>query len=481
MDHSLTDQTLTDVGNAARFVELFGDFLRFVPEHRRWLFWDGSCWTPSKTKPIECAKLVAQSIYVEAAAVAAGARSRSTAAELASWAKRSQAKERIKAMVELASSDDRVVASTADFDQHPLLIVCGNGTYDLLADEFREARQSEMMTRSTRLDYDPGAQCPRFEQHVRWAMGDDSEMIEFLQMALGYSLTGDVMERKLFVMHGSGSNGKGTIVESVKKAMGDYAQRAPNEMIVNRKSGIPNDVARTDGVRFLFANETAQGAKLSAAFVKEMTGGGDTLTARFMRGEWFDFVPQFKLWLSTNHKPQVSSEDEALWDRLRLIPFEQRVEAKDKDLSLADTLAEERAGILRWLIDGARKWVAAKSLPAPEKVRIATQEYRDEMDTFADFIAERCLVIDVDEEGRPVRGRASTLHTAYTSWAKTSGAPPLRTNDFKAKLTEHGHNPGHDKLGSYYEGIDVVHPSWADLMATAELPTAADEAAQLAN
>lgn len=198
------------------------------------------------------------------------------------------------------------------------------------------------------MSFDPGAGCPRWQRFLREVFGDDEELIGFVRRLVGYSLTGDTREHALIVFHGAGANGKTTFVETWKKLLGDCARTAAFDSFARARGdrGVRNDLARLHGARLVVASESGEGRKLDEATVKQLTGG-DTVTARFLYGEHFEFRPQFKLCLVTNHRPQVSGDDDAIWRRLRLVPFEVSFQGRE-DLKLPTELRQELSGILAW-------------------------------------------------------------------------------------------------------------------------------------
>jgi putative DNA primase/helicase len=279
------------------------------------------------------------------------------------------------------------------------------------------------------------------------------ELVAFIRRALGYTLSGDTSERALFVCHGGGGNGKSTLLETIADMLGDYAMRTPAEtLMVKREGQIPNDVAALRGARYVHASETEEGRRLAESFVKDLTGR-DTLAARFMRGEWFQFRPVCKVWLRTNHKPVIRGTDEAMWDRLRLIPFEVRIPEHQQDRELPHKLREELPGILAWAVTGCLLW-QVNGLGTPERVRAATQGYRDEMDRLGDFVDD-CCVVTVEAQ---VTTKA--IYSIYMAWCQRNGEPPLNRRAFAERLQERGFRPvriGHEGARGW-AGVGLLTP-----------------------
>jgi P4 family phage/plasmid primase-like protien len=256
-------------------------------------------------------------------------------------------------------------------------------------------------------------------------------VISFVKRYSGYTLTGITRERLLAILYGFGKNGKTTLVELLRDVMGDYATNTDTEtLLMKRYQGVGNDVAALKGARFVSAAEVEQGRRLAESKVKQLTGR-DTVTARFLFGEPFNFTPEFKLWLSTNNKPVIQGTDDAIWDRIRLIPFTQRFDGERQDPKLPEKLRGELAGVLAWMVEGCLEW-QEHGLGEPETVRAATDQYRAEMDTLAAFLDEECVVVP---ESMVL---AERLYQSYAMWCDKSGERKEPKKAFVAKLEERG-------------------------------------------
>jgi putative DNA primase/helicase len=264
-------------------------------------------------------------------------------------------------------------------------------------------------------------------------MGGDKELIYFLQRAWGSCLSGDTRDRKIFIMWGSGANGKSICNDTISMMLGEYAMRTPvDTLLVKRGDNIPNDLARLKGARFVYASEADQKRRLSEGLVKDVTGG-EKIAARFMRGEWFEFRPEFKVWLGTNHKPVITGTDNAIWDRIALIPFTVRIpdeKQRPRDEILKE-FEKEGPGILAWLVRGCFEWFH-DGLQPPAKVTKATSEYRDEMDVLKQFIIDRCVI------GDDLKCTVKELYTEYCNWCESEGEKPIAKNVFTSSLEERG-------------------------------------------
>jgi len=424
----------TDLANAERFVsdisgEVTGPWCRYVPHWKKWLVWDGKRWGIDEIGEIfYFAKQTVRKIYGEAAATESDGRRK----QLARHAGQSESAASLANMLRLAQTESGIPVTPDELDRCRHLVTCLSHTLDL-GDNF-EARAHELgdlITKLAPVEYVSDAECPLWENFLLEIMNGRNELVRFLQRAVGYSLTGETSERCLFFLHGAGRNGKTTFLEILRDALGDYAQQTPPEtLLARRPGGIPNDVARLKGARFVTAAETEDGRRMAEAMVKSITGG-DTISARFMRGEWFDFDVEAKIWLASNHKPVVTGTDPAIWDRILLIPFDVRFEGDQVDKGLRDKLLAERIGIFRWAVDGAREW-RRDGLKVPGEVRAATQGYRSENDVLGAFLEECCVTL------RDASVRASDIHRAYTDWAKTNSDEPLSCRKLGDRLRERG-------------------------------------------
>jgi P4 family phage/plasmid primase-like protien len=416
---------LTDLGNAERFTARHGGDVRYCYPWTKWLVWTGSRWERDDAGRVHrLAKDTVRSIYGEAAAAEDEDRRKA----LAQHATRSEAEAKIRAMLELAKSE--IPVSPDELDADPWLLNAPNGTVDLRTGELRAHRREDLLTKMAGTEYHPAAPASAWGAFLERVLpGED--LRTFVQRSVGYSATGETSEQVMFINHGGGANGKSTSQEAVSAALGDYAMRTPTEtLLAKRVGGVPNDVARLKGARFVAASETEEGRRLAESLVKDLTGQ-DTISARFMRAEWFDFKPTHKLWLSTNHKPEIRGTDNAIWRRIRLIPWSVTIPPAERDLKLSEKLCAELPGILAWIVQGCLAW-RRDGLRAPDEVRQATSEYRAEMDLLAGFFEDCCVVHRNAEVG------ATDLYNTYKSWAETSGERIETQRKFGTRLAERG-------------------------------------------
>jgi putative DNA primase/helicase len=435
---------LTDLGNAERFVRDHGENVRYCYPWGKWLIWAGSRWQRDEAGRVHrLAKETVRAIYREAS----DAEDEDRRKALAKHGARSEGADKIKAMLELAKSE--VPAAPDELDADALLLNVLNGTIDLRSGKLREHRREDLITRLAPVEYVPDAPAPTWEAFLERVLPGE-ELRGFVQRAAGYSATGETSEQCMFIDHGSGANGKSTFQEALASALGDYALRAPTEMLMaKRAGGVPNDVARLKGARFVAASETEEGRRLAESLVKDLTGQ-DTISARFMRAEWFDFRPTHKLWLSTNHKPEIRGTDPAIWRRIRLVPWGVAIPPAEQDRKLAEKLRGELSGVLAWIVRGCLEW-RREGLRAPAEVRKATAGYRSEMDVLGDFLVDRC------HRGERLEVGKDELYKAYQAWSEDAGERTETKRKFGMLLKERGIEDGRnsERTRRIWKGIGL--------------------------
>ncbi len=421
----------TDLGNALRLRHHHGHRLRYCHEIEKWMVWNGAYWKPDADEEmLRVAADTVRRIYAEADQI----EDKDAKKRMKAWASASESHRKLRDMLALARSLSGIPVQLSALDPNPYAVTVLNGTLDLITGILAPHDPAGMATKVVPVDYDPSALCPHWGRFLHDTMAGRSSLVSFLQRAIGYSLTGDITERRMFVCHGGGKNGKTTLVETLSAIMGDYARHSPVDMILAKHGdrGVPNDVARLTGVRFTTCAETNEGDRLDESKIKAITGG-DTISSRFMRGEWFDFAPQFKLWFGTNHKPVIRGTDNAIWDRITLIPFDVRVPDDQINPHLKDTLLREAPGILTWIVQGAMAW-KQHGLTVPDDVVTATSGYRSEMDSIGSFLEEEMV------EDRSGFILAGDLYHAYKVWAEDAGEYVMSQRKVGGRLNERGYD-----------------------------------------
>jgi putative DNA primase/helicase len=436
---------LTDLGNARWLMARHGQNVHYVPQWGKWLVWDERRWAVDDTRAVErCAKETVLAMHAAWSRV----QDDDQRCKLLQHALRSQAEARLNAMVGLARSEPGIAITPDTLDADPWLLTVQNGTLHLRTGELRPHRREDLMTKVAPVAYEAQAAAPTWEAFLHRIFGGDADLIRFVQKAVGYSLTGSIQEQCMFILYGTGANGKSTFLNAVNRMLGEYASHTPTEtLLVNRSDGVRNDLARLQGARFVTAVEAEGGRRLAEAQVKQLTGG-DKVTARYLYQEHFEFYPTFKLWLAVNHKPLIQGTDHAIWRRIRLIPFTVTIPEAERDKQLEEKLLAELPGILRWAVEGCLAW-QHEGLEPPRAVTGATGEYRVEMDVIAAFIRECC------ESGATQVARARALYAAYCAWCAAVGETPVPQKRFGEELKQRGFTAGKHQGDRCWRGIGL--------------------------
>jgi putative DNA primase/helicase len=436
----------TDLGNAQRLIHHHGQDLRYVHSWGKWIVWNGTCWEQDRDGEVRRrAYQTVASIYAEAQHLS----EQEARKRRANWATRSESERGLSAMISEARNLAGVSVDVKALDSDPWLLNVGNGTINLKSGQLQQHRREDMITKIVPVEFDPDATCPHWDAFLERVI-PDKDVRDFVQRAIGYSLTGDTSERVLFILLGEGRNGKSTFLETIKALLGDYAKQTPMETLMVKPScSIPHDIARLVGARFVSASEAEDGQRLAESLIKALTGG-DTISARHLYTEYFEFKPQFKLWLGTNHKPGIRGTDKAIWDRIRLIPFNERItdEQVIPQRVMRASLAPEQAGILAWAIRGCQAYLQ-QGLGNPGAVKAAGAAYREEMDLLGDFLATRCI------ESASGKVQSSDLFAAYKAYCEETGDQPLNQTSFSLKIVERGFRKTRTKQGWIWEGLSI--------------------------
>lgn len=421
---------LTELGDAEFFARKYSDTLRYDRLRGRWLRSDqvSGLWLSQHQEQV--LTLAGEAMRErQHRALESNGDSRKRAID---WTIKGESRSRLNNMVALAQGIEPVTDDGQHWDENPWLLGCENGLVDLRTGEFRKGRPEDRVTMRVRVAFDPQATCPRWLETIDSVFAtpqapagsglldqpDQSEsMVDFMQRALGYSITGDCREECCFFNWGGGSNGKGTVMNTVGWLLGDYTDDMPYatlERHARSGGGIPSDVAKMNGKRFITCSEVNE-FTINESRLKALTGR-DPMTARFLHKDFFTFTPVGKIWIATNNKPKIVGTDEGIWRRINLIPFINTFDGATKNTKLKDLLREELPGILNWLIEGARLWLQ-RGLDPPETVKAATAAYRQESDGLSAFIDERCVVTG------KVQGAA--IWAAYQNWCIEAGVEDL--------------------------------------------------------
>jgi len=410
-------RALSDMGNSERLIDSYGTEIRYVVDWKRWIIWDGVRWaTDSDLRINRYAREVVRKIYAEASAAPEDMRK-----AVAKWALASESERAVAAMVHMAQCTVAITSEALDSD--PNLLCCLNGVVDLQKGELLKPIRENLITKQVPVRYDAEAPWPIWDAFLARTQPED-DMRAYLQAAVGYSLTGDVSEQCLFFLYGEGKNGKTTFIETISLLVGEYFTKTGSDSLMIKRYGgnTGHEVAALKSARLVTVSEISDGQQLDEGLVKDMTGG-DTMTARHLYGDPFNFKAGFKLWLYGNVKPKIKGKEEGIWRRIKMIPFNVCIPPDQRDAHLADKLKGELSGILNWAIAGCLDW-RANGLPEPQQMLDAVNKYRSEQDALAGFIADTCI-IDRSPSSRVTK---KALWEAYQQYIATSGEPGYESN-----------------------------------------------------
>jgi len=395
---------LTELASAHRFKVHHGRDVRHTSS-MGWLFWNGKRWEPSAKGVERLTHDIGHRVRNEAV----GIREPEIAKAFFQHAKSLERAEGIRAILSIAKSFDGIDADHIDFDSDPWLLNCLNGTVDLRTGELREARREDYITKIAESEYDPSATCPRWDRFLDEVFSHDTDLISYVGWLMGYAGTGLTQHDLFAIFHGTGANGKTTLLRTMQRILGDgYTQQLDPEDLLQQKYGRHSTgIAALRGARLVVAQESGESRKLNEPLIKSLTGG-DKIRARLIGQDGFEFFPTLKLILSTNHRPTIRDTSNGLWRRVRLIPFNRSFTGDERDLCLRDTLWGERRGIFAWAAQNARH--AAAEPPIPDMVKAATESYRVEQDTLSAFLNECC---DLSPHAYVEKG---ALYRRYEAW-----------------------------------------------------------------
>ena len=353
-------------------------------------------------------------------------------------------------MISLARSEPGIAITPDVLDLDPFLLNCQNVTVDLRTGQPRPHRRDDLVTKVTACDFDPNAKCPQWLAFLDRVLDGNSKVIEFVRRFFGYALTGTVSEQILVFLLGGGSNGKSTLIEALLSVMGDYGKMtAPGLLVLKRNEQHPTELADLRGARLAASVEVEQGKQLAESLIKALTGG-DTMKARWMHGDFFEWQPTHKLALAANHKPVIKGTDLAIWRRIRLIEFNVTIPEAEQDTHLSDKLRAEASGILAWLVEGCLSW-QKDGIGAPPEVIEATAAYRAAEDVLAEWIADECVL------GETAKATAADLYASYQEWSKAAGERPMSKRALALALAERGLVKGRDRnTGRWWAGIGLT-------------------------
>lgn len=410
-----TKDIYSDIYNAKVFYQLFKDKIRWCRDYGGWFIYNNKYWQHDNNDTIK-------RYAIKAHAHMCGDLEKIKDKKYFTHLKNSAADNKLNAM--LSCSKAYLGSYIEEFDRNDYLFNCQNGVIDLKSGLLFPFAPEHLLTKYADVAYDREAQCPLWDKFLYNIFLGRQDIIDFMQMVIGYSLTASTQEQCLFIFHGRGRNGKSRFLEVLYHLMGTYTMNCPASTFIRKQqTQIPNDIARLKGSRSVTAVENNQNVSFDESIIKHLTGQ-DRITARYLGKEFFDYIPTFKIFFATNHKPNIRGTDDGIWRRVKLIPFDFQVTDEVDDKKLGEKLRAEMSGILNWAMAGCKKWLE-HGLITPEVIKRATNSYKDEEDVIGQFIQDKCVL-------------------------ELNGILPVR--DFSNRLIEHcGFKISQKQIGSYME------------------------------
>jgi P4 family phage/plasmid primase-like protien len=447
-DHApeLRFDALTDSGNGERLVRMYGDEIRYCVEMLKWLIWDGKRWAVDHKNTVsQRVKAMARELYRQG--------DRAGSDPVRKWGLKSESQDRIVACMKRAATEPGIAISAAELDRDANWLNCENGVVDLRTGKLYDHDRTLYITKLARVAFDPDAECNRFLKFLHWAMGQNPDadlspqtmrMCGFLQRALGYSLTADVSEKAVFVCYGEkGNNGKTTLLTLFRELLGDYSAQISIDTLMMQKgsadAALRADLADLRGARLVMTSEVEKEHRMSEGKLKYISAGmGEIKSCRKYENP-IEFPATHKLWMDCNHRPRVTGADDAIWSRLKCIPFLVRMERTDPEfvLDLKEQLKGEGPGIIAWAVRGCVAW-HEEGLGDPPEISQAGIEWREHDDPLKEFL-EDCCEVKTDESDGEFWVRSSELSQAYAWWCKQNSERfPLGREAFGDRIRAKG-------------------------------------------
>jgi P4 family phage/plasmid primase-like protien len=436
----------------------FNDNARYIPGSNRWYFWDSKRWKGDDTlrhlsKVRDFLRAEAKSLTIQAFQEAK-AMKEGAAASLMSWAKTEAKTLRhratISAVASLVQANWGIAMAQADFDLDPLLLATPEGTVDLRTGSLMPARREDMITKLTFCGpAEPGSSPKLWLRFLNQIFDGNQDVIDFMQRAAGYALTGLTDEHKLLFLHGSGRNGKSVFLSALNLLLGDYARSASSSLLLaSGQNQHPTALAGLQGARLVIASEIPRNATWNEAMIKDITGG-EALSARYMRGDFFDFKPQMTLMIAGNDKPRLNGVDKAMRARIVLVPFEVFIAPEERDPLLTMKLEAEGPEILRWAIEGAMEW-QKRGLDVPATIKKASLAYLDDEDVLKSFLDEETT----SSSSNCVK--TQDLYDRYRDWCQRQGTQPEKRATFTKDLMARGYQETKRNTGKVFRGLSLL-------------------------
>ena len=442
---------MTDTGNAHRMYDRFGRIIRYSYNRKKWFFWDGKMWQLDESGEI---KKLADEICEDLKQEAFLEQDDDIQQQKFKFAKKTASHTNKEAMIKECQHLNEIPASPDDFDAYSDYLNCQNGIVNLRNGELIPHDSNFMMSKITFSEYDVTHKKPTmWLKFLDDVTNGNKELQEYIQRCVGYSISGSTQEQCVYFLYGMGNNGKSTFLDTLADLLGNYSANAqPESLMIHSKlggTGANSDIARLKSARFVTSEEPTEGVRLNEGLIKQLTGGSK-ITCRFLYGDEFEYTPEFKIWVATNHKPVIRGTDFGIWRRIKLIPFEVNIPSEKVDKNLKYKLRKEFPQILAWAVEGCLKWQQS-GITEPACVTEATQEYKKEMDLIAGFI-EQCVIIDYDCREKIM---ASDMFSIYSKWAKQNNEWEMSSKKFFMEVRKRLPEVGRSSKGVFYTSIKL--------------------------
>lgn len=448
------EDTTSDLGRSRLFAKRFKDILRWCPDMKVWLLWDGKQWQADKIlQHMQMAKVVVEEMIDEALKKvhkATGEDQLKKAKQILADTVRAKSERSIKSMIELAKDEIPIIAAQLNAD--PFFLNCKNGVVDLRTGKLLPHDPKLFISKMAGASYALEPKFKRFEQFLKDITGDDPELAEYFQQVCGMAAIGKVFYEGMCIFYGFGRNGKSTFLNLISKVFGDYAGSINVEMLMNQKDGrqVVGGLS-VEGRRFVTAMEPEEGRRLSTAMLKKLASV-DLVTERQLYKEERTFEPTHTLIMATNHLPKVGSTDSGTWRRIMVVPFKAIFDGKKEIKDYAGVLYNTDAdAILSWIVEGARKYISnGYNIVPPKVVQEATAQYRNEENWIGNFLQECCELGEYEETG-------GNLFDAYREWCQQNNESYVRrSRDFAAALEVQGFTKRRTMNGAVWAGVRLL-------------------------
>ncbi len=435
-----------DTGNAERFTDNFGEIVRYSYIRKNWYFYNGKTWVIDQEGKVKnLADEILKKMKQEPVYIADGVKEEDAINFRQKHIKYTRGSNGKTNM--LKESQHLLPITPESFDKDKHLLNVQNGYLDLHTGQLHEHDKSKFFTKIASIEYTDKIDCPLWIDFLNQIFDGNKPLIDYMQRAVGYSLSGSTEEQMMFILHGNGRNGKSVFLDIITEMLGNYTTNIqPQAIMVKQQSNNASpEIAKLDGARLVTTTEPNEGMRFDEGLIKQLTGG-DKVTARFLHENEFEYTPQFKLWMATNHKPFIRGTDDGIWRRMAIIPFTVQIPQHKVDKQLKNKLRREMKGILNWVVEGYQEWKRT-GLNEPKIIKDQRNDYRTEMDVTELFIEECCY----RKQGK--REKAKDLYHAYSQWARENNQYVMNSTKFGKEMSNKFQKIRSN--GSWYVGLQL--------------------------